>query len=380
MIRLLSMWALCVCLLFGAVAAQATPFFARMYHFECATCHRGYPRLNDFGLAFKANGFRIPGAEKSAPLAWQKTIPAALQIVPTLERFSPGAFEAQFTDSQLLAGGLLTRTTSFYVHDSLWIDAIPTQFPSYEVWVKQILDERTKLALKVGQFELPYDYSPGTHQVTAFGPLLYGAGIQSNDVRLGAPMRGAQLEGVIPKTLRWYVATGTPSLISTGNTIGQREFIGEFRDVFVRVASPDLMRNVSGFLYLTKPTRNPADSSSHNDGQRYGLEGTTLWHDFQIYGMLVYGENSNPLGTGEKGVLRSGFIEADRMIWPWFGVAGRWDVQTVDTGSQRIYSDARTLSLRFYPLRERNILRLNAEYQQADHGRSSTAILASVSF
>ena len=361
------------------VSVQATPFFARMYNFKCVVCHSGVPRLNSFGLEFKYNNFRIPGAEKSAPLAWQKTVPLAVQVQPTTERASPGAHKADFTDTQLLAGGLLTRTTSFYVHHSLWIDDKPVEFPSYEVWVQQVLSEHGKVMLKLGQFELPYGYSPFTHKVTVFTPLVYGSGIQGNDVRLGAAMRGFQLSAQFPHVARVYVATGAPSLLSTGNTIGEREFFGDFRDVFIRVASPNPARSISGFVYITSPTRDPADPTTHNDGQRFGLEGTLLWRGFEFDGLAVYGENSNPLGTGHKGVLRGGFLEVDKMLRPWVGLTGRWDVQTISTTSS-VYSDALTLSIRFYPIPAQRALRLTAEYQSADHGRSSTSLQASVSF
>src|ERR1051326_2375209 len=149
--RSLSLPLLLLILMIYCAEAEATPFFARTYKFACTTCHNGYPRLNDFGLAFKANGFRIPGAEKTAPLAWQKTVPLAVQVLPTEMRFSPGEGKAEFTDTQLLAGGLLTPRTSFYLHHSLWIDDKPVEFPSYEVWVQQVLDEHTKLMLKIGQ-------------------------------------------------------------------------------------------------------------------------------------------------------------------------------------------------------------------------------------
>ena len=152
--RVLAVVAMVVLVSLGRTAG-ATPFFARMYHTGCDTCHSGFPRLNPYGLAFRANGFRMPGGEKTAPLAWQKTIPLAVQIEPVYQRFSPGAQASQYTDTQLLAGGLLTRQTSFYVHHSLWIDATPTEFPSYEVWVQQVLSERGKVMLKLGQFELP---------------------------------------------------------------------------------------------------------------------------------------------------------------------------------------------------------------------------------
>jgi hypothetical protein len=39
---------------------HAIPAFARMYQTSCTTCHRDFPELNDFGLAFKDAGFKFP--------------------------------------------------------------------------------------------------------------------------------------------------------------------------------------------------------------------------------------------------------------------------------------------------------------------------------
>ena len=361
----------------SALPSQATPFFARTYHFNCVTCHSGYPRLNAFGLAFKANNFRIPGAEKTAPLAWQKTIPVAIQALPTSERFGPGTSKADFTDWQLLAGGLLTRQTAFYVHQSVWVDSRPVKFPSYEVWGQQVIWEREKIFLKVGQFELPYGYSPGANRSTVFGPLLFGIGLERNDVRLGSAMRGLQLSGFHPKWFRWYLADGAPSVLASGNTIGQREFFGEFRDLFVRVATPDLTRNAGLFAYFTNPTRSLTDVTTREHGQRYGLDGTLFWHGNQIQGMLVYGENSDPRGAGHKGTLRSGFVEIDRMLHPWIGLTGRWDIQSSDDGTGNRYADAKTVGLRLYPSQ---YVRLQAEYQWLDHNRYASALMAGFSF
>jgi hypothetical protein len=52
-------------LMFAAPKADATPAFARQTGRNCSYCHRGVPRLNDNGLAFKNNGFHFPKSEKS---------------------------------------------------------------------------------------------------------------------------------------------------------------------------------------------------------------------------------------------------------------------------------------------------------------------------
>ena len=40
--------------------SYAIPAFARRYGTSCSTCHVVIPKLNYFGKAFKANGYRIP--------------------------------------------------------------------------------------------------------------------------------------------------------------------------------------------------------------------------------------------------------------------------------------------------------------------------------
>ena len=41
-------------------ASYAIPAFSRMYGTSCSTCHVDFPKLNDFGKAFKDAGFKFP--------------------------------------------------------------------------------------------------------------------------------------------------------------------------------------------------------------------------------------------------------------------------------------------------------------------------------
>src|SRR5215468_4174092 len=50
----------------AASPARALPIFARRYGMSCTTCHSGGPTvLNEFGEAFRDNGYRIPGDDPS---------------------------------------------------------------------------------------------------------------------------------------------------------------------------------------------------------------------------------------------------------------------------------------------------------------------------
>src|ERR1700733_6955537 len=42
-----------------ASEAHAVPAFARKYGMKCTACHEAWPVLNEFGRAFRDNGFRF---------------------------------------------------------------------------------------------------------------------------------------------------------------------------------------------------------------------------------------------------------------------------------------------------------------------------------
>src|SRR5271166_1682254 len=44
---------------------HAIPAFSRLYQTSCSTCHLDFPKLNDFGKAFKDAGFKFPKDDES---------------------------------------------------------------------------------------------------------------------------------------------------------------------------------------------------------------------------------------------------------------------------------------------------------------------------
>jgi hypothetical protein len=45
-------------------SAHGLPIFARRYQTSCMTCHEIIPKLNPFGVAFRNNGYRMPGNDE----------------------------------------------------------------------------------------------------------------------------------------------------------------------------------------------------------------------------------------------------------------------------------------------------------------------------
>ena len=113
-------------LIFGAVPRTvAIPAFARKYQTSCTTCHNNYPELNDFGEAFKKNGFKFPKDDET----FVKEAPAMLGAKAQKEAFPkavypgeiPGSIPigfrysgfATYNSKQPLTVGYLPRTDLF---------------------------------------------------------------------------------------------------------------------------------------------------------------------------------------------------------------------------------------------------------------------------
>src|SRR5438067_9477683 len=80
---------LCVLFLVGfAQEARAIPAFARKYDLPCSACHEAWPKLNDFGIAFRDRGYQL-GNEKDSPI-WQNPSywPITFRITPQWHRES----------------------------------------------------------------------------------------------------------------------------------------------------------------------------------------------------------------------------------------------------------------------------------------------------
>jgi hypothetical protein len=343
---------------------------------DCSVCHSGYPKLNAYGQMFKANGFRLPGGEKSPPTAW-KTIPISLQVQPVYQRFNPSHAINQYTDTSVLVGGLLSPTTSFYLHHDLYFDETPVPFPSYEFWIQQVLDERNKTMLKIGQFELPISYSPQTNRTTYSVPTLLTGSIDPNDVTLSGPMNGFQLSTGKLTGTQLQLAIGAPSFLSGGNLNGKQNFLSKYRDIFFRIAQGPPSAQAGIFTYLIDPPRDPSNPATSERGQRYGFDSRLILGSTDIQLLALYGENADPTGSGRSGFLRGGSLEVDHMFGRIIGLTGRWDLQTEYIDGAKQYSEARTFAIRGYIARR---IRLLAEYQWLAHGQSDTTLMATVAF
>lgn len=104
----------------GMLPGQAIPVFARKYGFDCNMCHSNFPRLNDFGVRYRQNGYQLPGKESEERTVLESPPPVAFRtsVGYNDEKFTnePGASNVkqfQLNGLDVLSGGLFKENIGY---------------------------------------------------------------------------------------------------------------------------------------------------------------------------------------------------------------------------------------------------------------------------
>lgn len=241
--------AVVVMTLLWAQPAQAIPAFSRQYNTSCSTCHVDFPKLNDFGKAFKDAGFKFPkddesmikippvllGAQAQVEM-WPRTIwPGQIPGLPPIglrmnnffqvvgknrgsvnASLAPGTVPPFFTPRTDFQTGLFSIFTAgnfgsgiaFWVDDDLSVAGSGADGGLGDGYLKFVNLGRflklptDALSLRFGQFELDLPFSPArTHNLSGwdiFDQINIGAaGLQnvSNNFALSEPGQGVEISG-----------------------------------------------------------------------------------------------------------------------------------------------------------------------------------------
>ncbi len=238
----------------SAPRATAIPAFARKYHTACATCHNNWPELNDFGLAFKENGFKFPednedfvkepplmlGAQAQKEAFPHAIWPGELPILPIAFRYS-GYFT--YTSPQpnpvIVASGFVPQTEIFQPNTFTIISA-SSLGPSLEFWIDDDISTggtgtggglgdaylkannfvgyylhvpKNDLNVRYGQFELDIPFTQARtinltnyaiYDETAVAP---APGTTNNPFTFASPQHGLEFGGFPHKGYSWWTVT-----------------------------------------------------------------------------------------------------------------------------------------------------------------------------
>lgn len=250
--RMLLLFAFILTVVLLAGSSYAIPAFSRQYGTSCATCHVDFPKLNDFGKAFKDAGFKFPKDDETfvkvppvmlgAPAQkelWPHTIfPGTIPGLPPVSlRFNQffqvtssnrNNFNAQLapgtvgpfipqTDFQpgffsIFTAGNFGSDIAFWVDDDISVSGANANGGLGDAYLRFVNVSRflkmptDSLTLKVGQFELDlpftqaraYDISPydiyTQANIGAVNPA-YPQQNVNNGFTLAGPGRGVELSG-----------------------------------------------------------------------------------------------------------------------------------------------------------------------------------------
>lgn len=100
---------LVTCTLLLAAPAEAIPYFARKYDVGCGSCHSVVPKLNTTGLAFRANGYSLPG------FTARQTLAVAAWVSGRYENRPDADTSGTVLDKvELISGGRLGSRVSYF--------------------------------------------------------------------------------------------------------------------------------------------------------------------------------------------------------------------------------------------------------------------------
>ena len=356
----------------------AIPAFSRKYQTSCTTCHSNYPELNDFGEAFKKNGFKFPKDDDS----FVKEPPVLLGAKAQKEAFPNAVYPGELPGNLPIAfrytGNFnwnasqpkpVIQSTGFVPQTDLFV---PNTFtiisagsfgPNLAFWIDNDISTggsgangglgdgylryndighafglpKNSFNVRFGQFELDLPFSqarsiyPSVYDVFSETAVAGILGTTNNPFVLGLPQRGIEFDGYPNNgNFTWSVAVvdgtnsayGQPGALSTRNT----------KDVYVRVSQRfNLERDPESrnAIQAAGPT-GPRDHTSIRFGAFY-YHGTNQLN----YG----GSQFSFLGTISEPFYRvGGDIRFKYRHMELFGVGmvGHDDNHTVNTTAQTI--------------------------------------------
>jgi len=255
---------------------HAIPAFSRKYQTSCTTCHSNYPELNDFGEAFKKNGFKFPKdddtfvkeppvllgskAQKEAfpgavypgeipgslPIAfrysgnftWNKKQPpgviAASGFVPRTDLFTPNTFT-------IISAGSFGPNLAFWIDDDISTGGsgadggLGDGYLKYNDLGHALRLPKNALNVRFGQFELDLPFTqartiyPSDYDIYDQTSVAGSLGTTNNPFVLGAPQRGIEFGGYPNNgNFSWSVA------LVNGNN--DNPAARSTKDVYVRVS------------------------------------------------------------------------------------------------------------------------------------------------
>jgi hypothetical protein len=326
-------------------SSYAIPPFARQYGTSCSTCHNDFPKLNDFGKAFKDAGFKFPkndedfvkippvmlGAPAQKEL-WPKAIyPGTIPGLPMVglrfntffqvysknrDRFAPPSVDAPGIPRTDFQPGLFSIFTAGNFGDGIafWVDedfsvggdnsagGLGDGYLKFHDIGRLLKLPKDSLNLRVGQFEIDLPFSPARswnlsgwdiYDEANFGAASGLPGV-NNSFAFSSPGQGVEISGGHSYGGYHYslavINQNTSGNVASGENVSPAVGIfsdSNFKDIYGR------------FQYRFNLEKDPA---SRNDIQAAGSNGPRDHTYLQLGTYYFYGRSAQRV-QGASSVL-----------------------------------------------------------------------------
>jgi hypothetical protein len=352
-----------ILLISGPRCVQAIPAFSRQYKTECTTCHTLFAQRNEFGEAFRKNGYVWPGDKpqeaKQVPaqtegerklneallLAGLPTVlPVSLQATFSInyDRKAEDRFNFKNYEVELFAAGTLRDTIGFFMNEVIASSDAPGQTSLEEAFViwRHALD--TPINIKGGKLRPDVSLWKSNNWLIESKP----ATVENiNGFALMDPQSGIELNAVLGP--RFFAAAGmvdrtigtTSGITPVDQTakeyyghisykIGGTDYRGKEPEVdFAKESIWDFLSVSLGAFGYNGKTLDDTDNSTHTF-YRTGLEAGVLYKKLSLMLGWVQGQNKYTNDQTKRSTADS--AEIDYLFTSKLICLIRYDVVAVD--------------------------------------------------
>jgi hypothetical protein len=387
--------------------AQAIPAFSRHYKTECTTCHTLFAQRNEFGEAFRKNGYVWPGDKPSkqaqAQTEEERKLNEALLLagLPTLlpvslqatfdishDRKAEDRYDFKNYEVELFAAGTLRDTIGFFMNEVIASSEAPGETELEEAFViwRHALD--APINVKGGKLRPDVSIWKSNNWLIESKP----ATVQDiNGFALKDPQNGIELNAVLSP--RFFAATGMVDR-TIGTTsgpepldqtakeyyghvsykIGGTDYRGKESDIdFEKESIWDFLSVSLGAFGYNGKTFDDTDNSTHNF-YRTGLEAGVVYKKLSIMLGWVQGQNKYINDQTKKSAASS--AEIDYLFTSKLMGLLRYDVVSVDEEpSVRHFIPA----IAYSPVQSSKIV-LSVDQEKAASNNTTAMLRAQIAF
>ena len=177
--------ALLLGIVFTPRPAAAIPVFAHRYGLSCQACHTAVPHLTEFGMQFRALGYRLSGAPQRG------AFPVAIKVNLAYSSDGGSLPKAVVDEVEVLVGGPIGKRGSYFAEQYVVDGGAPGRSRDlWAAWRATPGGARIPVTVRGGQFTLNLPVDPETFRETTDHYAIWDQTAGSNPFAFFAPKMG----------------------------------------------------------------------------------------------------------------------------------------------------------------------------------------------